>query len=566
MNNYFLLEQLINERTIVGYITIALVIAFVVLLAVFLFLDYKNVKTNDIRNMLFKNSQKFSKHEVTTVYSDKSKNFSGTEILPVPVKTPTKEFSYEFAGWDKNYLNENGDTVVRAIFIKKVNKFIVNFYSDDKTTLLKTVEVPYGKGADYSDLYLEKNETNEFYYKFDGWSSDVSAVYSDENVYANFKAYPKKYTYTFLDSDKKTVILQETAIYGTPIKLPTKPTPPSDNLKFSHWENYIFEMPLEEDKTFVAVYKDKFIKLNENLTTDLIEESSENVVEENSDNLINNNNDVKIDNEIKKVEILDEDTIENDVFNNDIFAEEEIQVEFDEDEEYKSAVDESDKIIDDLLNEIDDFINELDEEDTKTSENLKSDEKSSVNTNETISGRTTSGDYFDYSDDIIYEEYSEDMDYTKFYDFTEDENEDKEESELVSNENMNKPKMHIIQDSYLGQLFSENNKTETKTNTENVSNNVSSVVNKEQDKYNIDVGGVNNKTTSVQKVNQNNQPLYGLAGIMNPKMMVQNGYNINNLSKEDYKKTNIENSQTQVKNNNFSKVNQSEKITLRKIL
>ena len=49
--------------------------------------------------------------EVKTVYSDKTLNYSGTEFLPIPTKAPTNQYTYEFVGWDKNGIDENGNIV-----------------------------------------------------------------------------------------------------------------------------------------------------------------------------------------------------------------------------------------------------------------------------------------------------------------------------------------------------------------------------------------------------------------------------------------------------------------------
>ena len=49
---------------------------------------------------------------VKTVYSDKARNYSGTEFLPIPTKAPTNQYTYEFVGWDKNGVDEKGNMVV----------------------------------------------------------------------------------------------------------------------------------------------------------------------------------------------------------------------------------------------------------------------------------------------------------------------------------------------------------------------------------------------------------------------------------------------------------------------
>lgn len=206
-----------------------------------------------IRDVLTKKSS------VKTVYADKSLNYSGTDFLPVPTKAPTDKYTYEFVGWDKNGVDANGNTVVRAIYLQKVTKCYINVFDDDKSTLIKTFEVEYGAGINLDDVKLEKPDTREFSYEFIGWDKDINAFYKNESVYAVYKAIPKKYTYTFFDEDGKTIINQGTAIYGTPIIDPVAPSKESTKeivYDFAGWSGYENGMVLTRDISFVATYSE----------------------------------------------------------------------------------------------------------------------------------------------------------------------------------------------------------------------------------------------------------------------------------------------------------------------
>ncbi len=193
---------------------------------------------------------------VKTVYSNKSKNYSGTEFLPVPSKAPTKEFTYEFVGWNKNFEDEVGHTVAKPIFIKKVNTCRVNVFDDDEITLLKTDVVEYGAGIDLTGIKPSKSASKEFSYEFVGWDKDITKFYKSENVYAVYKAIPKKFTYTFLDSDEVAVLAKTTAIYGTPILAPKKnPTCKNKDYEFAFWKGFQEGMVLTKDIEFIAVYR-----------------------------------------------------------------------------------------------------------------------------------------------------------------------------------------------------------------------------------------------------------------------------------------------------------------------
>ncbi len=212
---------------------------------------------------------------VETVYTDKSRNYSGTEFLPVPSKAPNKQFTYEFVGWDKNCVDSRGNTIVRAIYLQRVKTVTVNFYNEDRDTLLRTYNVEVGAGAVPDDLEPTKKETKEFAYEFVGWDKDTMSFYEDTNVYAVFKAVPKKYSYKFLDDDGKTIISEGYAIFGTPISAPVMSAKHVENDKvneFIGWKNYEDGMTLSKNVEFTAMYKESKVvssdeeKIDNNLT------------------------------------------------------------------------------------------------------------------------------------------------------------------------------------------------------------------------------------------------------------------------------------------------------------
>ncbi len=215
-----------------------------------------------IKNGIFKACEVvndfFANEKVKTVYSDKTLNFSGTEFLPIPSKEPNDKFTYEFVGWDKCGFDAQGNVVVKAIYLQKTKKIIVNVYDDDKATQLKSFEIDFGAGIDLTGLCPEKPETKEFSYEFAGWDKDIKAFYKNENVYAVYRAIPKKFTYTFFDEDKETIVSQGTAIYGTPIFAPPSPVKQNENgqvFRFSYWRNFKDDMILTKDCYFVAQYQ-----------------------------------------------------------------------------------------------------------------------------------------------------------------------------------------------------------------------------------------------------------------------------------------------------------------------
>ncbi|MFA7111482.1 MAG: hypothetical protein WC174_03865, partial [Bacilli bacterium] len=115
--------------------------------------------------------------------------------------TPTKtdaQYTYTFKGWDKELTNIKEDTNFYPTFDQVVNTFTVKFYLEESlTTLLTTVtDVEYGKEAVYDGVTPTKEEDTNYKYTFSGWSSDVTSVKKNMDVYAIFTKTRTKETQT----------------------------------------------------------------------------------------------------------------------------------------------------------------------------------------------------------------------------------------------------------------------------------------------------------------------------------------------------------------------------------
>ena len=266
------IQNLLSAFNIKTFVVITTVLVAVLLVTAIFFIWWVETKKKPMKEFWKIVGQKFynffesiydlfySNGEVKTVYSDKSLNYSGTEFLPIPTKAPTNQYSYEFIGWDKNGVDENGNTVVRAIYLQKVTKCYVNVYDDDRMTLLGSYEVEYGAGLALNDLNPTKPESKEFSYEFIGWDKNIDAFYKNENVYAVYNAVPKKYKYEFVEENGQTVVSQGVAIYGTPISAPNTPKKESEDAskavyEFVGWKGFEEGMVLTKDERFVANYK-----------------------------------------------------------------------------------------------------------------------------------------------------------------------------------------------------------------------------------------------------------------------------------------------------------------------
>ena len=104
----------------------------------------------------------------------------------------------------KNCENKNFQTKTLAEELLDENQFEVNFYDDDKRTLLYHEVFSKGETVVYNGTYPHKNITSAYRYVFDCWLSfdensrvELSEITSSTNVYARYNSYPIDYNVTY---------------------------------------------------------------------------------------------------------------------------------------------------------------------------------------------------------------------------------------------------------------------------------------------------------------------------------------------------------------------------------
>ena len=123
---------------------------------------------------------------------------------------PIKRGDLYFRGWDKSFTNVQGGAVIKAIYEKEW--LTVRFFDAD-ATLLDTAIVRYGEDAVAPDM---KNKND---YIFSGWTSSVTNVTKDMNVYATYKIKPQRdsvtlsYAFSMLDIEENTLALPQITYY-----------------------------------------------------------------------------------------------------------------------------------------------------------------------------------------------------------------------------------------------------------------------------------------------------------------------------------------------------------------
>ena len=113
-------------------------------------------------------------------------------------KTATAQYTYTFAGWDKEIVAVTGDATYTATFDATVNAYTVSFVNEDGTEL-QSGTVDYGKTPAYKGEKPAKAADHAYTYTFAGWS-DGTTTYAPD-------ALPKVirdaiYTATFTKTEK----------------------------------------------------------------------------------------------------------------------------------------------------------------------------------------------------------------------------------------------------------------------------------------------------------------------------------------------------------------------------
>ncbi len=193
-----------------------------------------------------------------SVIESKSYHYGDNIINPTPLRLNTKEFSYEFLGWEELLSANEKNLVFKAKYKETKNKYLIQFKNGD--LVLKEEEIEYGKMPSYIGDMPIKNSDVEYSYNFIGWDSEISEV-DDNKVYnAKFESILNKYIIQFKNGD--LVLDTKNIEYGTmPEYLGDAPKKASDNTYkyvFKGWDSEISNV--SGNKTYNAVFDKEYIE------------------------------------------------------------------------------------------------------------------------------------------------------------------------------------------------------------------------------------------------------------------------------------------------------------------
>ena len=171
-----------------------------------------------------------------------------------PTKASSVQYSYTFAGWDKELSAVTGEATYKAVFTPVLNSYTVTFKNEDGS-VLQEVKVEYGKTPAYTGVTPTKAADVQYSYTFAGWDKAFAVVNGDVTYTATYTEQLNSYTITF--KNENGAILQQSAFeYGTmPVysgETPVKASTAHATYTFAGWSPELTKVSGET--VYTAVY------------------------------------------------------------------------------------------------------------------------------------------------------------------------------------------------------------------------------------------------------------------------------------------------------------------------
>ena len=196
------------------------------------------------------------KNEDGTLLSSCEVNYG--EMPEYTGATPTKpadaQYTYTFAGWDKDIVAVTGEATYTATYTQTVNKYTITFQNEDGSTI-EAKEYEYG-ATPVAPADPTKDATAQYTYTFSGWDNTIVAVTGEATYKATFTATLNKYTITWVDGDGNILSTEQVAYGDTPAytgNTPTKTATDEYTYEFNNsWSPAI--VPVTGDATYRALF------------------------------------------------------------------------------------------------------------------------------------------------------------------------------------------------------------------------------------------------------------------------------------------------------------------------
>ena len=152
-----------------------------------------------------------SQLEQKVVNADETPEYTGEEFS----KPETDEYSYTFSGWKPAIVAASSNATYVAQFTEAPRQYVVNFYQEDKETLIETQSIPYG-GVPVIPDYTKQN-TAQYTYSIQWKNMDgddnIQPVIEDADYYAAVASTTNKYNVKLISNPSGACTLVGNGIY-----------------------------------------------------------------------------------------------------------------------------------------------------------------------------------------------------------------------------------------------------------------------------------------------------------------------------------------------------------------
>ena len=211
--------------------------------------------TMPAENLTF--TAKWTVNEYTVTFADEDGTVLSAGKVPygtvptepnAPTKAATAEYTYTFAGWDKEVAAVTGDVTYTAIYTAEKNTYEVVFKNVDGTVLVAGF-LEYGAMPSYTGDEPTKASTEMYSYVFAGWDQEFAAVTGNVTYTAVYTQVVNFYTVTWIIDGVETV---DTYMFGENVVIPEAPA--KEGYTFNGWSGEIPATMPAEDLCFTADY------------------------------------------------------------------------------------------------------------------------------------------------------------------------------------------------------------------------------------------------------------------------------------------------------------------------